>query len=119
MKSNYSRKVAANPDIGKINCNQTNIKMKKNLIYILTLGLLSACTSVDTALPMGNNTYEVSSESGPISISKEDLINQTIESANQTCLMSGKTIQVLSKNVSNSGNLFGNNLKATVTFKCN
>ena len=93
--------------------------MKKNLIYILTLVLLSACTSVDTALPMGNNTYEVSSESGPISISKEDLITQTIESANQTCSLSGKTIQVLSKNVSNSGSLFGNNLKATVTFKCN
>ena len=91
-------------------------KMKK-LLLVTLLGI-TGCASNSGVVPMGSDTYFVSRQGATGFSGAASLKAESLQEANQFCLMQKKTMEVVNMTEAQPPFILGNYPKAEVQFKC-
>ena len=95
--------------------------MKKIIITLISLitALLSSCATTTTGpTSAGGNTYIISRQEGAFPTGNKPLLSEAVTIANEFCVKTDKTLNVVRTHENPGPYILGNYPKATVTFTC-
>ncbi len=94
--------------------------MNKHCNILITVAILvvSGCASNSGVIPIGNDTYIVSRQAASGFSGLGTLKADAMKEAYTECQKSGKTVDVIEGEESDSPYIFGNFPRVEVTFKC-